>query len=70
MDVFKTAQKVNIHLGYLCKKICHEQLSKIVQSGHNAYDVRAISQAGESLSMKKSVWMCERERGVRERHRE
>ena len=36
MDVFKTAQNVNIHLGYLCKKICHQELSKIPKSGHTA----------------------------------
>ena len=34
MDVFKTAQKVEIHLGCFCKKICHQELSKIAQSGH------------------------------------
>ena len=34
MDVFKRAQKVNIHLGYFCEKICHQELSKIPQSGH------------------------------------
>ena len=36
MDVFKTAQKVNIHLGYFCKKICLQELSKIARSGHTA----------------------------------
>ena len=36
MDAFKTAQKVNICLGYFCKKICHQNLSKIAKSGHTA----------------------------------
>ena len=36
MDVFKTAQKANIRLGYFCKKNCHQELSKIAQSGHTA----------------------------------
>ena len=31
---FKIAQKVNKNLGNLCKKICHQELSKITQSGH------------------------------------
>ena len=34
MDAFKRAQKVNMHLGYFFKKICHQELSKIAQSGH------------------------------------
>ena len=34
MDVFKTPQKVNIYLGYFCKKVCHQELSKIAQSRH------------------------------------
>ena len=34
MDVFKAAQEVNIHLGYFSKKICHQELSKNIQSGH------------------------------------
>ena len=29
MDAFKTAKKVNKYLGYFCKKICHQELSKI-----------------------------------------
>ena len=33
MDVFATAQKVNIHLGHFCNEICHQELSKIAQSG-------------------------------------
>ena len=37
MDVFKTDQKVNIHLGYLSKKMCQQELSKIAQSGHTAF---------------------------------
>ena len=36
MDVFKTAQKFNIHLSYFCKKIYHQKLSKIAKSGHTA----------------------------------
>ena len=36
LEVFKIAQKVNIHLGYFCKKICHQELSKIAQFGHTA----------------------------------
>ena len=36
MDVFKTAQKVIMQLGYFCKKSCQQVLSKIVQSGHTA----------------------------------
>ena len=38
MDVFKTAQKVNFHLGFLRKKICHQELSKIAQAGHTDGD--------------------------------
>ena len=34
MDVCKTAQAARIHLDYLCKKICHRELSKIAKSGH------------------------------------
>ena len=42
MDVFKTAQQVNIHLGFFCKKICHQELLKIAQSGHFAHTSRGI----------------------------
>ena len=34
MDVFKTAQNVNTHLGYFCKKIWLQEFSEIAQSGH------------------------------------
>ena len=30
MDVFKTAQQVNIHLGFFCKKICHQESPNLV----------------------------------------
>ena len=33
---YKRAQKDNIHLGYFCKKICNQELSKIAHSGHTA----------------------------------
>ena len=35
-DVFKTAQTVSKHLGYFCKKNCHQELSKIAQSAYTA----------------------------------
>ena len=38
MDAFKTAKKVNKYLGYFCKKICHQELSKIDKSGHTTND--------------------------------
>ena len=31
---FKLDQKVIKYLGFFCKKICQQQLSKTVQSGH------------------------------------
>ena len=40
MDVLKTAQKVNIHLGYFCMKICLQELYKIAQSGYTGSKVR------------------------------
>ena len=40
MDVFKAAQKVNIQLGYFSKKICHQELSKIIQSGHTVRNLK------------------------------
>ena len=33
-SVFKIAQKVAKFLGYFCMKICHQDPSKIAQSGH------------------------------------
>ena len=36
IDVFKTNLKVNIRLDYFCKKIGHQELSKIAQSGRTA----------------------------------
>ena len=30
MDAIKRAQKVNIHLGYFCKKICHQKPPNLV----------------------------------------
>ena len=30
MYVFKTAQQVNIHLGFFCKKICHQESPNLV----------------------------------------
>ena len=35
---FKIAQNINKHLGNLCKKICHRELSKIAPSGHTGQD--------------------------------
>ena len=31
---FKIARKVTKYFGFFCEKICHQELSKIVQSGH------------------------------------
>ena len=42
MDVFKTAQRVHIHLGNFCKKICHLELIKIAQSGHAALNLTKL----------------------------
>ena len=50
MDVFKTAQTVNIHLGYFCKKICHQELSKIAQSGHTGAIFNLVSRCFLLLS--------------------
>ena len=41
IDVFKTAQKVKIHLGYLCLKNCHQELTKIAKSGHTGWHLPA-----------------------------
>ena len=35
-DTSQMAQKVSRFLGYYCRKICHQGLSKIAQSGHTA----------------------------------
>ena len=32
--VFQNSQKVTKYLGNFCEKNCHQELSKIVQSGH------------------------------------
>ena len=32
--IIQSSPNVNTHLGYFCKKICHLEVSKIVQSGH------------------------------------
>ena len=32
----KQPKKVNTHLGYFSKRICHQEISKIAQSGHAA----------------------------------
>ena len=69
MDVFKTAPKVYLNLGYFCKKICHRELSKIAQSGHTASDRLSLCPPSSSficsLSFSKqyccscSTWLCE-----------
>ena len=33
---FKIAQIFSPDLGYFCNKLCHQELSKIAQSGHTA----------------------------------
>ena len=33
-DLFKITQNVSEYLGYFCTEICHQELSKIAQSGH------------------------------------
>ena len=35
---FKIAQIVATHLGYFWKKLWHQELSKIIQSGHTGYE--------------------------------
>ena len=40
MDEFKRAQTVNIHLGYFCKKSCHQKLKKIAQSRHTGLEIK------------------------------
>ena len=40
---FKRVPKVTRHLGYFWKKICQQELSKIVQSGHTDDDIRVGS---------------------------
>ena len=37
--IFKIAQKVFSVLGYFCKQICCQELSKIAQSGHTEQDL-------------------------------
>ena len=32
------SKKVSKYCDYFCKKICHQDLSKIAQSGHTALD--------------------------------
>ena len=38
MDVFKTAQKVDTHLGYFCDESLSPRTFKIAQSGHTGRD--------------------------------
>ena len=35
--IIKLAPKVNRYLGFLCSKICRQEISKIAQSGHTGY---------------------------------
>ena len=49
IDVFKIAQKVNIHLGHFYKRNSHQELSKIDQSGHTGYYHRGHSIHVESI---------------------
>ena len=37
MMLFTLTQKVIINFGYFLKKLCHQDLSKIAQSGHTDY---------------------------------
>ena len=39
MNVFKTAQKVSIYLGYLWKKICHQKSPNLVTLARNIFIV-------------------------------
>ena len=38
--LFNIAQKVTNVLGYFCKQICYQELSKIAQSGHTDGDTK------------------------------
>ena len=62
MDVFKTVLKVNIRLGYFCKKICHQELSKIAQYDHTVF--------GPQKQMKKTTCHAERVRVALALHRD
>ena len=39
---FKIARKTPIFLGYFCKQICWQELSKVAQSGHTGWPTNAI----------------------------
>ena len=56
MDVFKTAQLVNLHLGYFCKKL-YQELPKIAQSGHTdpGINYKLLQNAASKRTRKRSV---------------
>ena len=43
------AQKVVINLGYFLKKLCHQDFSKIAQSGHTAEDTQLGTSEGNEV---------------------
>ena len=45
---FKIAQKVTQHFGIFCKKLCHQELSKIVQSGHTVGPLNTLVNKNKS----------------------
>ena len=48
-DAFQKALKVTTHLGYFLKKICHQEPSKIDQSGHAAHHGSLSFHSGSTL---------------------
>ena len=48
IDAFK---KVNIHLGYFCQNVCHQEVSKTVQSGHAATTTTMIWRNSTTLAI-------------------
>ena len=58
---YKIAQKVGILLGFFCYKFCHQEFSKIAQSGH---PVPAKTCRVFILTIQKQKRMSERERKI------
>ena len=59
MIVFKI---VAIHLGYFCKKLCRQELSKIAQSDHNGYGFKKFCticpRKAFALGYRRLAWRC------------
>ena len=57
-DAFQVAQKSRIHLGHLCKNICHQELLNIGQSGHTAQERDSkINMKAHICLIVKQIWL-------------